>query len=116
MPIFHYAVFSSCNIDNGQPLDGIFLDCCNSGGSTKSPKKKPADAPSVAPPVGSCSKFSAFANLGLTGDSCPTTDGVYLDCCNVGSPTNRRLLQSQFRLNNRNLKEESSAHNIVSAF
>ena len=38
----------------------------------------------AAPQSASCSAYAACASLGLTGDCCPTAQGVALGCCALG--------------------------------
>jgi hypothetical protein len=63
---------------NTEPIPG----CAGLGISGKDYCYDPADVPTPKPPTAAATAVKpACAALGLTGDTCPTADGVFLDCC-----------------------------------
>lgn len=65
--------------------DGVILDCCLS--NSAGPEERNVDTASVPKStrqwggLRTCSSNPVCNALGLEGDCCPSSDGVFLDCC-----------------------------------
>lgn len=75
--------------------DGVYLDCCGSSSSptaSSMPTLFPTITPDGGNPVAECSANTACADLGLTGQCCPTTENVILGKLFVSNVLHRTIL------------------------
>ena len=68
--------------------DGSFLGCCNNASSISVAKNETSTSESFdnatnVKDASSCASRSACTSMGLTGQCCPTGDGIMLGCCDA---------------------------------
>lgn len=62
--------------------DGVVLDCCDFDGAREEGiTDKNGEGTDDKEDLGSCAEYPACVALGLTGECCPSIEGVLLDCC-----------------------------------